>query len=443
MNQALELLTVPFFACLLLTGIHAYLGLHVIERGVIFVDLALAQIAALGVTFAFLAGYGLQSTAAYFTSLAFTFLGAAIFSLSRMKGGRIPQEAIIGIVYAVSAGAAVLAVDRAPHGAEHIKYILVGSILTVSAQETFTLLLLYGGIGLFHWVFRHRFLLISLDPQEADRQGLWIRFWDFLFYISFGFVVTSSVQIAGVLLVFSYLIVPAVCGSFFSVRVGPRLAIGWVLGFAASVVGLSGSYVWDLPTGATVVCTFGLILILSAIARILPRHLSRIRAGEGHRYLWGTVMGGSALLLLGALYLMIHPRGSHPWLDLADRAVPEINLAFLSRVEQETYLHSIDSIRRAEAELKRLQDMHLKVTWGEMEISAEMKGRLLQTLAGRTEIAWGDRMVLGTLREKARVRQRFILGLPAAVIGTGLFWMSFRRLMHYRSKRSKVPSLFV
>jgi hypothetical protein len=154
-------------------------------------------------------------------------------------------------------------------------------------------------------------------------------------------------------------------------------------------------------------------------------------------------MGCSALLLLGALYVMIHPRGSHPWLDLADRAVPEINLAFLSRVERETYLHSIDSIRRAEAELKRLQDMHLKVTWGEMEISAEMKGRLLQTLAGRTEIAWGDRMVLGTLREKARVRQRFILGLPAAVIGAGLLWMSFRRLMYYRSKRSKVPSLFV
>src|SRR3970282_1363135 len=317
MNQALQLLTVPFFACPLLTGIHAYLGLHVIERGVIFVDLALAQIAALGVTFAFLAGYGLQSTAAYFTSLAFTFLGAAIFSLSRMKGGRIPQEAIIGIVYAVSAGAAVLAVDRAPHGAEHIKYILVGSILTVSAQETFTLLLLYGGIGLFHWVFRHRFLLISLDPQEADRQGLWIRFWDFLFYISFGFVVTSSVQIAGVLLVFSYLIVPAVCGSFFSVRVGPLLAIGWVWGFAASVVGLSGSYVWDLPTGATVVCTFGLILILRALARILPPHLTRIRAGEGHRYLWGTVMGGSVLLLLAALYLMIHPRGSHLWLHLS------------------------------------------------------------------------------------------------------------------------------
>ncbi|MGH7372074.1 MAG: metal ABC transporter permease, partial [Candidatus Methylomirabilales bacterium] len=430
------------FACLILTGIHAYLGLHVIERGVIFVDLALAQIAALGVTVAFLAGYGLQSTAAYFTSLAFTFLGAAIFSLSRMKGGRIPQEAIIGIVYAVSAAAAVVAVDRAPHGAEHIKYILVGSILTVSTQETLTLLLLYSGIGVFHWVFRHRFLLISLEPQEADRQGLWVRFWDFLFYISFGFVVTSSVQIAGVLLIFSYLIVPAVCGSLFSVRVGPRLLIGWALGFAASVLGLSGSYVWDLPTGATVVCTFGLILILSAMARVLPGHLSRIRAGAGPRYLWGIAMGGSALLLMAALYLMIHPHGSHPWLDLADRTVPEMNLVFLSRVERETYLHSIESIRRAEAELKRLQEMQLKVTWGELEISAEMKGRLLQTVAGRTEIAWGDRMVLGTLRGKARVRQRFVLGLPLSAIAGGLLWMSLRQLRYLRSK-GKPSSLFV
>lgn len=442
MSQALELLTVPFFACLILTGIHTYLGLHVIERGVIFVDLALAQIAALGVTFAFLAGYGLQSTAAYFYSLAFTFLGAAIFSLSRMKRGRIPQEAIIGIVYAVSAAAAVLAVDRAPHGAEHIKYILVGSILTVSARETLNLFLLYSGIGLFHWLFHRRFLLISLDPQEADRQGLWIRLWDFLFYISFGFVVTSSVQMAGVLLVFSYLIVPAVCGSLLSDRVGPRLLIGWAFGFAASVIGLSGSYVWDLPTGATVVCTFGLILILTAIARVLPRHLQRIRGGEGPRYLWGGATGASALLLLAALYLMIHPRGKHPWLDLADRTIPQINLIFLSPWERETYLHSIEAIRRAEAELKRLQEMHLKVTWGELELSPEMKNRLLQTLAGRTEMTWGDRLVLGTLREKARVRQRFLLGGPLFLIGAGLLWMSVRRVTSLRAERGKPLSLF-
>jgi hypothetical protein len=200
--------------------------------------------------------------------------------------------------------------------------------------------------------------------------------------------------------------------------------------------------VWDLPTGATVVCTFGLILILSAVARILPRHLSRIRAGEGFRYVWGTAMGGSALVLAAALYLIIHPRASHPWLNLAERAIPEINLAFLSAWERETYLHSIDSIRRAEAELKRLQDMHLKVTWGELEISAEMKGRLLQTLASRTEIAWGDRMVLGTLREKARVRQRFILGVPLSAIAAGLLWMSLRRLRYLRSK-GKPSSLFV
>jgi zinc/manganese transport system permease protein len=320
---------------------------------------------------------------------------------------------------------------------------LVGSILTVSTQETFHLFLLYSGIGLFHWVFRHRFLLISLNPQEADRQELWIRFWDLLFYISFGFVVTSSVQIAGVLLVFSYLIVPAVCGSLLSDRVGPRLLIGWALGFAASVVGLTGSYMWDLPTGATVVCTFGLILIFTATARVLPRHINRIRAGEGPRYLWGTALGASTLLLLSALYLMIHPRSKHLWLDLVDRAIPQINLVFLSPWEKETYLHSNDSIRRAEAELKRLQEMHLKVTWGELELSPEMKSRLLQALAGRTEIAWGDRMVLGTLREKARVRQRFVLGLPVALIGAGFLWMSLRWLMCYGPKRSKALSLFV
>src|SRR5712692_4956199 len=255
----LELLWLPFLACLVLTGIHVYLGLHVLARGVIFVDLALAQVAALGITVAFLAGHPIQSEAAYWYALVFTVGGAALFSLTRMRRAVIPQEAVIGIVYAVSAAITVLAVDRAPQGSEHIKQLLVGSILTVTPAEVGALALLYTVIGALHWVIRRPLLQISFDPEAALSQGRWVRWWDFLFYTSFGFVVTSSVRIAGVLLVFSYLIVPAAVGAPLAGSVTGRLLIGWGLGFVVSVLGLVASAAWDLPTGATVVTTFGVV----------------------------------------------------------------------------------------------------------------------------------------------------------------------------------------
>jgi zinc/manganese transport system permease protein len=261
-----EILLPAFVASLILTGIHAYLGVHVVERGVIFVDLSLAQIAALGTTVAYLAGYGLHSTTAYLFSLGFTFLGAAIFAMSRShsRKTRIPQEAIIGIVYAVSAAVAILVMSKATQETEHLKEMLVGNILSVSWSELFKTAALYLLVGFFHYLFRRRFLLISMNEPEAERQGLNIRFWDFLFYISFGFVVTSSVAIAGVLLVFCFLIVPAVSAMLFSERLGPRLAIGWTMGAIVSALGVCLSYVWDLPTGATIVGTFGAALLVIA-----------------------------------------------------------------------------------------------------------------------------------------------------------------------------------
>jgi len=265
MSEFLLFMSAPFAACLVLVGIHAYLGLHVLQREVIFVDLALAQVAALGGTLAFLFGHELGGGTSYLSSLGATFLGAAIFSLTRVRQGRIPQEAIIGIVYAVSAAAGVLALDRAPHGAEHLKDLLVGSILWVNWEDVLKTGAIYAGVGLFHWIFRRRFLALSFG--NAEDQGWSVRLWDFLFYASFGFVITSSVQIAGVLLVFSFLIVPAVCAALFADGIGRRLAIGWGVGFAVSALGCSLSYLADLPTGATVVCTFGLVLLLLGIFR--------------------------------------------------------------------------------------------------------------------------------------------------------------------------------
>ena len=260
-----QILLPAFVASLILTGIHAYLGVHVVERGVIFVDLSLAQIAALGTTVAYLAGYDLHSNTAYLFSLGFTFLGAGIFAMSRShRKTRIPQEAIIGIVYAVSAAVAILVMSKATQETEHLKEMLVGNILSVSWKEIFKTAALYALVGLFHYIFRRRFLLISMNEAEAVRQGLNVRFWDFLFYMSFGFVVTSSVAIAGVLLVFCFLIVPSVTAMLFTERLGPRLAIGWTMGAVVSAIGVYLSYLWDLPTGATIVGTFGAVLLVVA-----------------------------------------------------------------------------------------------------------------------------------------------------------------------------------
>jgi len=277
----LAFLAAPFVASLILTGIHAYLGVHVVERGVIFVDLSLAQIAALGATIALLLPFSNgdpHAPAVYWTSLGFTFIGAFVFSTIRGHKARIPQEAIIGICYAVASAAAILAMSKATSESEHLKDMLVGNILAVSWPEVGKTALLYGGIGAFHFIFRRKFLAISMDSARAEADGVSVRFWDFLFYASFGFVVTSSVSIAGVLLVFCYLIVPSVAAMLYAEGIGRRLAIGWTMGTIVSALGVYLSLKLDLPTGATIVCTFGLMLIIMAAVRpLFRRSLSESR----------------------------------------------------------------------------------------------------------------------------------------------------------------------
>ena len=259
----------PLVALMVLPAVLVYFGLHVVVRGVIFVDLALAQIAALGIATAVLLGadpeHGILPQA---LALAFTMAGAALFSLTRFRHPRVPQEAIIGIIYIVAAAAATLVLSRTAAGDEEIKNLLVGNVLLVSRAEVLRTSALYLGVGALHYWLRRKFYLISFDLEEAERQGMSVRLWDFAFYATFGLVVTSFVRIAGVYLVFSYLIVPAVCGALLSSRTAVRLAIGWGVALVAGVSGLLLSTQWesmDLPTGPTIVCIFGLLLILSGV----------------------------------------------------------------------------------------------------------------------------------------------------------------------------------
>ncbi len=276
MTEQLQVLALPFLACLILTGIHAYLGIHVLSRKVIFVDIALAQIAALGATLAYVLGHDPRSEGAYWFSLCFAVLAAAIFALTRTRVERVPQEAIIGLTYAVASAAAILLADLSPHGAEHLKDLLAGSIVWVTPHQIIKTGILYSIIGAFHFVFRRTFLLISINPEEAYARGIRVRLWDFLFYLSFGVVITSSVQIAGVLLVFCYLVAPAVFAVMFSDSLRTRLALGWSIGTIVSAFGLLFSY--DRPSGPTIMVCFALVLILGGILRSIVKAPNRVRA---------------------------------------------------------------------------------------------------------------------------------------------------------------------
>ena len=274
MLEILEFMAAPAAAGLILVGIHGYLGLHVLKRQVIFVDLALAQIAALGAVIAFLGGHALGSWPAFTSSLAATLVGAAIFSLSRSREEKVPQEAIIGITYVIATAATILIADRAPEGAEHLHELLAGAILWVGWPKVIKSLLVYSAVGLFHYLVRHKLILISEDPERAYREGVRVRLWDFLFYASFGVVITLSVQIAGVLMVFAYLVAPAIIALAAARRWRTRVVVAWVVGVAATLLGLAASYAYDLPSGPAIVCMLGLFLVLYAAGRLVRRRLA-------------------------------------------------------------------------------------------------------------------------------------------------------------------------
>ncbi|HSE41533.1 MAG TPA: iron chelate uptake ABC transporter family permease subunit [Acidobacteriota bacterium] len=269
MDNLLELkwMIPPLLACLVLSINHVYLGIHVISRKVIFVDLALAQIAALGATYATTLGYDPfgDSLKVSLFSLAFTFVGAGAFAIARMRKERVPQEAFIGIIYAAASAAAILILSKSATGGEELKHMLVGDLLLVSLSSVVQMAILYGAIGLFHILFRKKFLAISADPEAAEAAGINVRFWDVLFYMSFGVVITKSVAIVGVLLVFSYLVVPAVIAQMWSSTIRGRLLLGWLVAIIASLLGIVWSFYKDYPTGPAVVVMLAIFLIVSSV----------------------------------------------------------------------------------------------------------------------------------------------------------------------------------
>jgi len=256
----------PFVACLLFPPLLVYLGLHVVRREVIFVDLALAQVATLGTCVALLMGYHFDDRITFWISLAVTFLGAAFFSWTRNTNkAAVPQEAVIGITFVVAAAAVILLLSRVAGGKEELEHLLTGDILNVTKGDIGQRVLVFAALGAFYGGFHKRFVLISSDPERAFTEGVRVRLWDFLFYAAFALVVVSFVRLGGVLLTFAYLIVPAVCGTMLATDWMKRLAIGWGVAAAASLIGLWASYKMDLPTGAAIVVASGLLLAIVGI----------------------------------------------------------------------------------------------------------------------------------------------------------------------------------
>ncbi len=328
--NSIPVLIVPFFACLVIAGLHCYMGLHVLRRGVIFVDLALAQCAALGAAVALfllpmiwpetlefqgvetltvaaekslavdlsleddetLLGsidstktmeggtehterdhdhHALENRFSYIMSLLFALLGAALLSFGRFRNEQIPHEAIIGIIFVVCAALSVLILSKAPHGHDKMEAMLIGSILFVNSSQVINMLGLYLVLGVLHFIFRHQFITISEDVAASERVGIRVRLWDCLFFATFALMVTQSVGIAGVYVVFSYLIIPAACGKLFEDHFGPQLLIAWGVAVLTTIIGLFVSAVWDMPTGSSLVSCFGGILVICIVVRWIQK----------------------------------------------------------------------------------------------------------------------------------------------------------------------------
>jgi zinc/manganese transport system permease protein len=395
MMDALTFLWPSFLVAFCLVGIHTYFGIQVLARNVIFVDLALAQIAALGATVAFMLGHPVQGFAAYAYSLGFTLLAAVLIAGTRGWARRIPQEALIGVIYVVAAAAAILLIDRAPQGSEHLKQILTGNVLTTGTNELAAIAPLYAAVGLLHVLMRRRLL-------QAGSFA-----WDVVFYATFGIVVTSSVALAGVLLVFSFLIIPASIGVIYADTLPRQLAIGWIAGTITSAAGLAASFVFDLPTGAAMVCAFGGALALAGLIYPLLFGDARLAARRAFAALrWGAtlIVAGSAVLL------MLAPRADQPLIDAAEYVAPSLRAIYFTAGEAEVYAYARQYAERYRLEAEKLNELETRSRSQGAALDDYMVARISSFLKSYGEMRRGEEFVMREVRSRARERVRWMAG---------------------------------
>jgi zinc/manganese transport system permease protein len=423
LGEILAFTALPLAASVVFTGIHTWFGLQVLRRNVVFADLALAQVSALGATVAVVAGHSVSSAAGYGYTLVFTAVGALLLTASRALSRNVRQEAFIGVLYVVATAATILVVDRSPQGAEHVKKMLVGGILSVTPDEVLRFIILYGAIGAFHWLVR-RPLLAAADNTDAG--GGNVAVWDLVFYLSFGLVVTSSVGTAGVLLVFCFLIVPALVGSLLSSRIGTALVIGWIAGAAASAAGILGSFLIDAPTGVVTVVAFAVVLLAAGAIRAFVTAPADERGHNRRVGLRGAGLILCAVLGLSGAWIVIALGGDHPLLALVETAVgPE---RFMTPRERTDYLEAAGIERRHKDEVDRLYALERQSRWQGDELTDDQVRRIGAMQQTLTEMGRGERFVMDHLRTRARERERWSIGLALAALGLAGAVAIFRRM---------------
>ncbi len=418
MIDALQFLWPPLLVAVCLVGIHAYFGIQVLARKVIFVDLALAQIAALGATVAFMLGHPAQSVATYGYSLSFTLLAAVLLAFTRSWGTRVPQEALIGVIYVVAAATAILLIDRAPQGAEHLKQILTGNILTSGLNDVTLIAPLYAAVGLLHWGLRRHMT------------GAGSLAWEFVFYATFGIVVTSSVAIAGVLLVFSFLIIPAAIGVMFADTLSRQLAVGWIIGTLVSAAGLGASFIFDLPTGAAMVCAFGASLALAGVLYPFLRGDCR-RAMHGAvtavRWVAAIILAGSAVQLAAA------PRADQPLIDFVEHLVPSLRTLYFTRAEATTFADASEHAERYRVQAEELNERERRNRTEGQALDDFTVARISSFLKSYGEMRKGEQFVMGEVRMRARERIRWPAALALLAGALLIAPIPWRRLWPRRS----------
>lgn len=441
MEEALSLLVVPFIAVIAFVLIHTWLGVHVLRRRIVFADLALAQLSALGATVAFAGGHTVDSVAAFAYALLFTVVGALLLSLLRGVGRYVSREAFVGILYVGATAATILVVDRSPQGAEHVKKIFVGSLLTVSPVEVAKLCALYAGIGVLHAWLRRPLLAASTERQTPGSSTGLLWMWDVVFFLSFGLVVTSSVSVAGVLLVFSFLIVPALIGSLFSQRLQVVLFVGCGVGIVASAFGLGSAYVLDLPAGAAMVAALGLFLLAAGLARVLI--FSR-QAGVHRRIaLRATAALVLTVALVSSLWLIFNPSADQPLLSLLEHATGIGPVDFMNDGDRRIFEDAARDSGRFQAEVDRLNALEKTSRYAATPLADEEVRRIASYQRSFNEMTRGERFVQDVLRVKARRRARWFMGVPAALCalaGLALVGRSTRAWLRFGVRWQRSPA---
>jgi zinc/manganese transport system permease protein len=403
-EEVLGLLAPSFIGCALFVAIHQCFGVHVLRRGVIFVDLALAQVSALGVTLAFAAGHDPGSAGGIAYSLFFAAAGAALLTVARALPKNIHPEAYIGILYVVSTAATMVVVDRAPQGVEHVKEIFMGSILGMRLADLPGLSVTYGAIGAVLWLARKpigRASEAERAPHARTHMG-----WDFLFYFLFGLVVTSSVAIAGVLLVFCFLIIPSIIGALFSSRPAAALLLGWTSGVAASAAGLGTSFVLDLPAGAALVIAFAVMLLLACTVRALVLVPARLRQDRLRRLAQAACVGSLAIGIAAMAWLIVAPHADQPAIELVEKLTGTGPERFLTRAERGAYRQAAASARWKHAQANRMLVEERRARWEGEGLSDESIVRIGTFQQAFNEMARGEDFVLRQLTTRARRRER-------------------------------------